>query len=416
MVVSVVHVLRGRARSPVLDGRQVRRISAYLVEGDLDASPGRLVVNGGKAFVGMYLLGLGFTFDEEAVARGKPALPVSEMERLIAENPRNAERIFPYLGGEEVSTDPRQEHRRWCIDFNDFPLRRDSTLKSWMLMDKREEQACKRVGVVPWNYPEPVAADWPELLQILERRVKPERLAKKGSERDARWWHFLRSRPALRAAITGLDTVLVRALTSANFCTFAFVPAAVIYDQTLIVFATSQKHTWSILSSRVHEVWTREFGSSLKDDSRYNVVDCFETFPMSDMTSTVSIGLAEDYYEYRSRLMITRQEGLTKTYNRFHNEADHTEETAQLRLFHHELDQAVLRAYGWDDLARDAAPEFLNEHAEPEYQYQGRLFWPAPFRDEVLARLLELNAKRAADERARGLAPAPVTAEEMEDA
>ena len=56
--------------------------------------------------------------------KGK-ASPVAEMHRLIAKDPRNAERIFPYLGGEEVNTDPRHAHRRWCIDFNDFPLRRE---------------------------------------------------------------------------------------------------------------------------------------------------------------------------------------------------------------------------------------------------------------------------------------------------
>ncbi|WP_140883727.1 Eco57I restriction-modification methylase domain-containing protein, partial [Muricoccus nepalensis] len=120
VVVSVVHVVKGTMASPVLDGRQVRRISAYLVEGDLDDSPAQLVANEGKVFVGMYLLGLGFTFDDEAVRRGKPASPVAEMHRLIAKDPRNAERIFPYLGGEEVNTDPHHAHRRWCIDFDDF--------------------------------------------------------------------------------------------------------------------------------------------------------------------------------------------------------------------------------------------------------------------------------------------------------
>jgi hypothetical protein len=41
----------------------------------------------------------------------------------------------------------------------------------------------------------------------------------------------------------------------------------------------------------------------------------------------------------------------------------------------------------------------------PDHRYHGRLFWPAPFRDEVLARLLDLNRTRAAEERALGLAP-----------
>src|SRR5690606_28790532 len=48
VVVSVVHVQKASVVSPVLDGRQARRISAYLVEGNLDATPGRLAANARK--------------------------------------------------------------------------------------------------------------------------------------------------------------------------------------------------------------------------------------------------------------------------------------------------------------------------------------------------------------------------------
>lgn len=69
VVVSIVHVPKGRAVSPVLGCQQVRRISAYLVEGDLDASPAPLAANAGKAFQGCTIVGLGFTFDDEAAAK-----------------------------------------------------------------------------------------------------------------------------------------------------------------------------------------------------------------------------------------------------------------------------------------------------------------------------------------------------------
>ena len=45
----------------------------------------------------------------------------------------------------------------------------------------------------------------------------------------------------------------------------------------------------------------------------------------------------------------------------------------------------------------------------------GRLFWPSAFRDEVLARLLAINAERAAAEQAAGLAPLTIDEEEKED-
>ncbi len=59
VVVSVVHIVKGEATSPVLDTRPVRRISAYLVEGDLDASPVALVANSKIAFSASFLLEYG---------------------------------------------------------------------------------------------------------------------------------------------------------------------------------------------------------------------------------------------------------------------------------------------------------------------------------------------------------------------
>ena len=50
-------------------------------------------------------------------------------------------------------------------------------------------------------------------------------------------------------------------------------------------------------------------------------------------------------------------------------------------------------------------PNSSTEANEPDHRYQGRLFWPAAFRDEVLARLLDLNRARAEEERRLGLSP-----------
>src|SRR6266567_7484368 len=76
-----------------------------------------------------------------------------------------------------------------------------------------------------------------------------------------------------------------------------------------------------------------------------------------------------------------------------------------LRELHAAMDRAVLEAYDWHDLAARAAPIFLDETNEDDHTYQGRLFWPSDFRDEVLARLLALNAERHAEEVRLGIAP-----------
>ncbi|WP_156775914.1 hypothetical protein [Sulfitobacter sp. NAS-14.1] len=116
--------------------------------------------------------------------------------------------------------------------------------------------------------------------------------------------------------------------------------------------------------------------------------------------------LADKLMDYRTSLMNKTGLGLTKTYNRFHDPLDRKPDIVELRRYHAEMDDAVLRAYGWDDLAdlaqdtseNGAAPRFLHRTDEPEFSYQERYHWPAWFRDKVLARLLELNRARAAEE------------------
>lgn len=413
MVVSVVHVRRGPATAPVLDERPVRRISAYLVEGDLDASPAPLAANAGKAFQGAILLGLGFTFDDEAVAKGKAASPVAEMHRLIAKDPRNAERIFPYLGGEEVNSDPRHAHRRWCIDFNDFPLRREKMARSWAEMDERERAKCRTLGIVPEDYPESVATDWPDLLEIVERLVKPERATNKEANRREIWWLHTRRVPGLRAAIRELDTMLATGAAAVMHHMISILPTNVIPSHKLIIFPADGISEFGILQSRPHEIWSRSFGTTFGsvDALTYNPSQVFNTFPLPEL-GDVRVA-ASDYRDHRAALMIARNEGLTKTYNRFHDPADTAPDIVRLRELHHDMDLAVLRAYGWDDLADRAAPEFLTEDTETDHRYQNRLFWPGPFRDEVLARLLDLNRSRAAEERRQGLTP--LAADDIED-
>lgn len=119
--------------------------------------------------------------------------------------------------------------------------------------------------------------------------------------------------------------------------------------------------------------------------------------------------------------MVARNEGMTKTYNRFHDGAETAEDIQRLRDLHAEMDRAVLEAYGWHDLAARAEPIFLDEENEDDHTYQGRLFWTSDFRDEVLARLLALNAERHAEEVRLGIAPgmkgkrADEDEEELED-
>ena len=188
----------------------------------------RLVANAGKSFQGSIVLGMGFTFDD--TDKKGVATSLAEMRRLIEINPRNKEIIFPYIGGEEVNTSPTHAPHRYVINFRDYPLCREDidigevavhvdnpTLaerstdfrKSWVGATEKERRTWLQRGRVPHDYPEPVAADWPDLLAIVKERVKPERMKVNRKVRRDRWWQFGDRQPALHRAIAGLERVLV---------------------------------------------------------------------------------------------------------------------------------------------------------------------------------------------------------------
>ena len=153
------------------------------------------------------------------------------------------------------------------------------------------------------------------------------------------------------------------------------------------------------------------------DLMRYTPSDCFETlaFPAEFESSDSLARTGEAYYQHRSEIMISSELGLTKTYNRFHDPHEKSPEIQQLRELHEAMDRAVLEAYGWDDLAKTARCEFLLDYEEEEdddtspkrkrgKKKPWRLRWPDEFRDEVLARLLELNEQRHKEELLAGAA------------
>ena len=179
-----------------------------------------------------------------------------------------------------------------------------------------------------------------------------------------------------------------------------------VFQNTVVVFTYESWDIFAALQSRIHELWACMFGGSMKNDPRYVPRACHHTFPMI-LDTGVDANLNDAgrvYHDHRAALMVARNEGMTKIYNRFHDRSETAEDIQRLRELHNEMDRAVLEAYGWRDLAQRAETVFLDETNEDDHTYQGRLFWPSDFRDEVLARLLALNAARHAEEVAAGVA------------
>ena len=373
VVVSVVHISKGQMSPPLLiDGRPVEQITAFLFHAGGDEDPHPLHGRDKVAFVGTNVLGMGFTFDDT----NPKATPLKRMKELIAANPHNAEIIRPFIGGEEINSDPQQNHHRYVIDFGDMT-----------------EKDARR---------------WPELMCIVEEKVLPERRGKAGGY-SQRWWQFGRRNVEGQIAIQGLARALVSTQVGPHL-SFSFQPTHRIFAHTVNIFADQTYAFFSIVQSRVHEVWARFFGSSMKDDLRYTPSDCFETFPFPRNFETLRDleQAGQDYYEFRAALMSRNMEGLTKTYNRFHDPEERGPDTARLRELHAVMDRVVLNAYDWAEIHPTC--EFLLDYEDEESGQNGprrrkkpwRYRWPDDIRDEVLARMLELNRQRALEEAVAG--------------
>ena len=236
---------------------------------------------------------------------------------------------------------------------------------------------------------------FPNAYQRVLIGVKPERDQSQRASYREKWWLFAEARPDMRRALESLERFVVTPMT-AKHRTFQYLPAGVLPDQGLIVFAVSDSYVLGVLSSQLHIDWALATGSRLGvgNDPRYNNSRCFETFPFPDddtgLTSELRqriARLAEQIDQHRKRVLAPAagHAGLTLTglYNVLaalregraltaKEQAIHTQGlVGVLRELHDELDAAVRAAYGLPASATT---------------------------DDVLAELVRLNARRAAEE------------------
>lgn len=348
--VSIVYIIKGKySGKRIINGESVDCISSLLDSTNHFGNPKVLFSNSKKSFQGSIILGTGFI------------LSTIEAENLIKENPRNLDVIIPYLNGVDLNSRSDQSPSRYVINFYDWPL------------EKAEE--------------------YTKCMTIVLNLVRPERLKQNDAIGKKYWWRYLRPRPELYETINKLNRVLVVALTT-KYLSFTFVNSKCVYAHSCAVICFDKNEYFGLFQSNIHEMWARKYGSTLGTTLRYTPADVFETFPFPRKISGLG-NISGQYYEFRGKIMLSYQEGLTATYNRFHNPKEKSTDIARLRDLHVEMDNAVAAAYGWGDL--DLGHGF---HETP----QGvRFTISEPARREVLARLLQLNHERYEEEVRQGL-------------
>ena len=256
--------------------------------------------NRGFAFQGVIPRGGGFVLDRE------------EGEAILADqHAPYGDVIRPYLGGQDITTQPQQQPSRFIIDFG--------------LMSLEE------------------AMRYPAALDIVRERVKPPR------DLDPVyadcWWRLWRPRPELRVATTGLARFIAGTATGKRIL-FAWCAPAWRPSNATNVFALETDYAMGVLSSTIHIDWGIIRSSTMRTDPRYTPSSAFDTFPWpqatNDQREQIS-ALARELFAVRFALCVEHAIGLTVLYNRLDDGA-----FDELRSLHRELDLAVIAAYGWE--------------------------------------------------------------------
>jgi hypothetical protein len=406
VIVTIYSMYKGKWKGPkILTKNLVDYISAYLTSDSFITKPHTLVKNSNCAFMGSSITGDGFIIDQITY------------NKIFQKNHKNKDIVYRYINGSDLNKIPYQIGEKLIINFFNSDL-------------------------------EVVQSNYPEALEIVESLVKPEREQKSLEVASAPWWKYWRIREDLYHSISKNDKILVLTRSTSTHGPIFIPKDNYVFSDAVVVYTSEEFANYSVIQSAFHEFWSWQFSSKLKNDRRYSISDAFETYPFpqkvipSQAKQLEQIG--EIYHEHRRQLMLGMQFGLTQTYNLFHARALPTPEQARgiavlspkeiekqygketthlvkhlatnqeatysleqalagihrLRALHVEMDQAVLEAYGWSDIA--LRHDFYEVDYLPENDRVRYTIHPEA-RREVLKRLLELNHKVYAEEVAQGL-------------
>lgn len=322
--------------------RPVAEIHADLTAGARLASAQPLKANQGVCFQGVNLVGKGFV------------LSAAEVKTLGYDIKALPPVIRPYFIGRDLVQRAKEQY---VIDFLDVP-------------------------------PDRAREEYPRLWDRLVRLVYPDRQKNNRESRKRNWWLFGEPVPKWRRAAADISRYIATS-RRARHRLFVMISASALPDTQVVAIAIPHFSYLALLSSRLHVEWAMRTGGWLGEgnDSAYNHVECFGQFPFPEMDAATKerldcLGEALDGHR-KARQKEHPELTLTDQYNvleklRAGQALNADEQRTRdlglidtLRQIHDDIDRATLAAYGW--------PESLTD-------------------DEIVARVLALNAERAAEE------------------
>jgi hypothetical protein len=316
--VSLVNWIRSPPTPPeafVLDGERVDGITAEL------RSPTRstgevkpLSANKLRCFQGPIPAGAGFIISDEEAAKLRADTSV-KYDQVVRR----------YLTGEDIADDPRQQPRRWIIDFARMPL--DD------------------------------AARYKSALDIVRERVKPVREKNNREAYRRHWWLFAEPRRNMRVALADLSRFITSNRIGKRLL-LCWTAAGTCPSDLTNVFAFEDDYAMGVLASFAHGAWARSRSSTLEDRLRYTSSTVFASFPwpypVTDGQRETIAAASRSIIQQRQEICVERNFGLTALYNMVDAGA-----YTDLRKLHRGLDEAVAAAYGWPKAAARDSDEIV---------------------------------------------------------
>jgi type I restriction-modification system DNA methylase subunit len=319
---------------------EVGSINSSLEVGEELVEPVALEENAGIAFQGSNVLGAGFF------------VAANEAERLLKELPTRCEVLRPFVSGMDQTTNvPAAAHEPPPTDKYVITFRHRS-------------------------YAE--AAEWPELLRMVDEGVREFRQSQKRARYRERWWQFAEERMELNSKLDSTEHCFAVSRVAKHWL-LARHPTNRVFSHNTVVFLGLDWSAYAILQSLTHEHWARQLSSSLDVRLAYTPTRCFETFPFPRPTATQRALLAtlgERLHTERAEVMVADRQGMTEVWNRLHDPHERDPAIHRLRATRDAMDRAVLDAYGWVEVEAEDA-------------------------EGIVTRLRKLNGKRAREEERR---------------
>jgi hypothetical protein len=294
-------------------------------------------------FQGSNFLGSGFLVSAEEAAD------------MIKRSSKESKVIKPFLNGEDLNSRASRESIRWIID-----------------MGLRSEDEAREFRN-SWKH--------------IEIAVKPERLKKDATKYPKMvesWWQHWNSRPDLYNQLENLDSCVALSIVSK-----LMIPAQIelprVFSHAVAVFADDSNSIFALMSSWAHRSWAQWWGSKMRNDYRYAISDCFDTFPFPKKIQGLE-KLGKSLDESQRAIALERDIGLTKLYTLVNAPSCKDADIVKLRGVHEQIDREVMKAFGFDIE--------LGEFEIAEFKGQAQWGPPASQRIEILQLLLAENKRQ----------------------